>query len=125
MAAQGLVRVTTLRSFLSVASAAASCGVGTAYDLNPASSALTVYGGLHLVSCAAIAWTFKIQSASSSGFGTPSDRLTFSAQSCSGAQWATPIAMPAAPAEARWWRVSANPATTSDTRLGMVWVGVQ
>ena len=126
MAAKGLVRVTPVANFLSAG--LQETAAGTVYDLGAVtSSMLTIYGALHLVSCSAVSWTFKLQSASACAFLTPTDRFTFTAQACSGAQWPTPLAYPAAVVDqtARYWRGQWTPTATTDTRLGLLWVAIQ
>jgi hypothetical protein len=124
MAASGLLRVIPLRNAL--VSGDTFTENGTAYDLASfISTGAKLYGGMHLVSCSAVSWTNKIQSASSSGFGVATDRFTFTAQTCSAAQWPTPLAFPASCSEARYWRAVVTPTATTDTRLGIIWVAIQ
>ena len=83
------------------------------------------YAGLHLTSSAlGVAWTMTIQSATACAFGAPTTRFTFAAQTCAGAQMAAPIAQPnAGSTNEQFYRGVATAASTSDFRLGLIWVG--
>ena len=129
MPGKGIVRAQPIWNFLSSASALSTAGNGDIFDVSTGSSGRMVYAGLHLTSTnlggTPTAWTIKVQSATSCAFGSPTDRFTFTAQTCAGAQMPTPIAYPAASTECQYWRGVVTPTTTTDARLGLIWVAVE
>ena len=65
-------------------------GNGTAQNLGAVTSSQSVYAAMHVFSVAGTSTptvTFKIQSDSSSGFSSPTDRITFTAATAIGSQY--------------------------------------
>ena len=128
MAAKGLIRVRPLINAVSCANCLSEVTTGLPFeiDYSVGSSNRMCYAGMHLLSSAAgVAWTMTVQSATACAFAAPTTRFTFAAQTCRGAQLAAPLPFPVASTEAAWWRAIATPASTSDFRLGLIWLGVQ
>ena len=83
-----LVRVTALKDFR--ANALSTTDVSTGHQLGALTTGQFVYGGLHLTS-ASLGTTARmfdavIQSATASGFGSPSNRITFLRSTAAGAE---------------------------------------
>jgi hypothetical protein len=69
-----------------------------------------------------------IAAASSSGFGTSSNRITFTAKTCKSGTWATPIAKSALSTDQPFWRAMVTVATgtsTGYTGTGLIWASIQ
>ena len=84
-----LVRGTILQN-----SARSATGTGTIMNPGALTSTQKLYAILHVLSITSggsPSLACKIQSASLVGFGTPTDRITFSAATAVGAQFATPV----------------------------------
>jgi hypothetical protein len=99
---------------------------GEAFAISTASSTeRKAYGGIFLTSSVdGVAWTMKIQSATACAMASPTDRFTFAAQSCSGAQMAVPLDQPnAGSTDEQFYRAVCTAASTTDFRLGLIWVG--
>jgi hypothetical protein len=128
MAAKGVIRVRPLINAISCANCLSEVTTGAVYaiDYSVGSSARYCYAGMHLLSTVnGVAWTMTVQSATACAFAAPTTRFTFAAQSCRGAQIAAPLAFPTASTEAVYWRAIASPASTTDYRLGVIWLGIQ
>lgn len=85
-----LVRGTLMGNRTVVAS-----GNGTVFQLGAVSAAQKIYAALHVpqgVSGAAPTLDVKLQSAALVGFGSPTDRITFSQKTAAGYQWGTAVA---------------------------------
>jgi hypothetical protein len=116
-----VVRMTPLKEFL--ANPLSTSDVSTGYDLGQLSSGQMLRGALHLT--AAYAATdrvvvAKIQTATASGFGAPSDRITFALSTGVGSTWGAPAA--GASTEHRWVRASWTMSTAAST--GGTWKGL-
>ena len=99
---------------------------GEAFAVSTASSTERMaYGGIFLTSSVGgVPWTMSIQSATACAFAAPTTRFTFAAQTCSGAQMAVPIDQPNAGSTwEQFYRAVCTAATTTDSRLGLIWVG--
>ena len=141
MAAQGLIRVQPLVCVLASSTGLyGSTGIfvggttgpmvetfsGEAFAISTASSTeRTAYAGMHLVSSAdGVAWTMTVESATACAFAAPTTRFTFTAQTCSGAQMSAPIAQPnAGSTDEQFYRAVCTAASTTDYRLGVIWIG--
>jgi len=69
-----------------------------------------------------------IAAASSSGFATSTNRITFSAKTCKSGTWATPIAKSALSTDQPFYRALITVATgtsTGYTGTGLIWAGLQ
>ena len=123
---QPLVSVTTSSTGVMVGTTGVMSATftGEVFSISTGPSTRLAYAGLHLLSSAdGVAWTFIIQSATACAFATPTTRFTFTAQTCSGAQILTPIAQPGAGStDIQFYRVQGTPASTTDYRLGTIWV---
>jgi len=99
--AAACARATLLRSALA---AIVATGNGTIYNLGAVSASQKLYAALHVLAMSSSgtpALDVKIQSAALVGFGSPTDRITFSTLAAVGSQWATPVAGPITDA---YWR---------------------
>lgn len=125
----GVLRVAPLASALSTANCFSSCYTGETFQImTTGSTGRQIYAGLHWLGSTAdgVAWTWSVQSATACAFAAPTTRFTFTAQSCNGAQFLTPItSLPALSTEILYWRAMGNPATTGDYKLGCIWMSVQ
>jgi hypothetical protein len=82
---------------------AVGAGSGTAFNLGLVGAGKQLFGTLHVLAIAGGGtWTFKVQSDDLNGFGSPTDRITFTAVTAKGSQWAVPIN--GAIATDIWWR---------------------
>ena len=125
MAAKGLVRAVPLKDFR--ATALSTTASGTAFDVGQAASSQSVYGALHLT-CASTGRTLvmKIQSATSSGFTSATDRITFSASTFVGSTWAAPLT--GLSTDPTFWRATwtlSTAASTAGTWKGLTWMGIE
>lgn len=78
-------------------------GSGTAFNLGLVGAGKQLFATLHVLAVAGGGtWTFKVQSDDLSGFGSPTDRITFNAVTIKGSQWAVPVNGPIA--TDIWWR---------------------
>lgn len=93
-----------------------------------------LYGGMHIITLSTAIGgggagiSAVIAAASSSGFGTSSTRITFSAKTCKSGTWATPIASSALSTDQPYVRAVVTVATgtsTGYTGTGLIWVGHQ
>lgn len=72
-----------------------SGGNGTITNVGAVSATQKAYAALHVLALTpsgSPSFTCKIQSAALVGFGSPTDRITFTAATAVGGQWATPVA---------------------------------
>lgn len=121
-----LVRVMPLKNFQTTS--VSTTDVSTGYQMGGMTSGERMYAGLHLT-CATLGTTARmlvmiIQSATASGFGSPTTRATFTRSTAIGAEWATPVAAPST--ENLWWRANwtlSTAASTGGTWKGLVYVG--
>ena len=115
-----LIRGTILED---AGTARTSTGNGTARAIGAASASQKLYAGLHVLSVSGTTpvLTVKVQSDDASGFASPTDRVTFSAASAVGSQWATPVAGAIADT---FYRVSWTISGTNPSFLFAVTVGI-
>lgn len=121
-----LVRVAPLKDFRG--SALSTTDVSTGYQFGGLTSGQRAYAALHLT-CASLGTTARvlamtIQSATASGFGSPTTRFTFSLSTDEGAEWGTPVAAPST--ENLWWRANwtlSTAASTGGTWRGLAYLG--
>lgn len=124
-----LVKATPLENWLSTA---LSTGVsnGDPFNLGGAATSEGLYAALHVTAIStglAASVTAIVQAASSSGFGTSSTRVTFTAQSTKGAQLATMILPSALSTDQPWYRTRITQSTGSSTGAqsnGLVWMAI-
>lgn len=124
---KGLIRVQPLVHVLTTSTGAMTeTFSGEVFAISTAcSTGRMAYAGMHLLSSAdGVAWTMTVESATACAFAAPTTRFTFTAQTCRGAQMAVPIAQPnAGTTDEQFYRGVATAASTTDFRLGMIWVG--
>ena len=123
---KGLVRAIPLKNFL--VTAISTTANGTAFDLGQVSSSQSLYGALHLMTAAstARALSMTIQSATSSGFTTPTTRITFTLSSARGSTWALPVS--GLSTDPKFWRAAWTLSTAISTEgapTGLVWMGIE
>lgn len=117
-----LVRAVALKDFRDTA--LSTSANGTAYSTVPPASGERLFAALHLTGVST-GRTFvgKVQSASSSGFGSATDEITFSLTSERGSTWKTL----ASPSTDRSWRrfswTLSTAASTAGTWTGLAWIG--
>ena len=122
-----LVRASPLKDFR--ATALSTTDNSTAYALGtPLATGEKLYGALHLTAVStARVLVMKIQSATASGFATPTDRITFTLTSEVGSTWGAPLSNVST--NAGWWRASWTLSTvgltTGGTWKGLVWTGIR
>lgn len=112
---------------------ALSTGVtnGTAFQFGAVSTCQALYAGLHVTALSTTLGTTitgVIQAATSSGFASPSTRITFTAQSCKAASWATPVAASALSTDQLFWRAQFTVSTgtsTGGSANGLIWMSQQ
>lgn len=119
-----LVRAITLKDFTSVA---ATSGVTNTSPFTRlfATTCEQVYGGLHVTALTTgntEAISAVLQSASSSGFATTTNQISFSALTCKAGSYATPILPTALSTDRPFWRAQIT--TCGSTVKGLVWVGI-
>lgn len=117
-----LVRITALKDFRNTG--LSTTDQTTAYQLGALTTGQKVYAGLHLTSASlgttARMLVFSIQSATASGFGSPTTRAQFTRSTEHGAEWATPAG--GLSTEHSWWRAVWTLSTAAST--GGVWKGL-
>lgn len=121
-----LIRAVPLKDFL--ASALSTTAVGTAYSTVAPESGQRVFAGFHLTSASAASTArvlvVSVQSASSSGFTSPTAEITFALTSSEGSTWSY-----ATPSTDRQWRrallTMSTAASTANTWKGLVWGGIK
>lgn len=100
-------------------------------DMVHCSTEERLYAGLHVTALStALGSTVvaTIKSASSSGFTTSNTRVSFTANTCKGGQFVTPIVSSALSTDQRFWRTFIQLSTGSacgGTASGLVWIGLQ
>ena len=98
----------------------------TGYQLTNVLAGKTLYAGLHtLSSSTGNTLTVRLLSASSSAMGALNPgtaQVTFAAQSCRAAEWATPIKGPLS-SDHTYWKLSWNTSTTGRKFLG--WMSIE
>lgn len=107
------------------ATARTASGNGTGRQLGDVAGAEKLYAALHVLSVAGTVTptlTVKVQSDDNSGFSSPTDRVTFTAATAIGAQWAVPV--PATITDT-WWRVTWTISGTNPSFLFAAAVGIQ
>lgn len=83
-----LVRATMMQN-----SARTVTGTGTIMQLGAVSALQKLWAALHIVAVSGAGTIVaKVQSAALIGFGSPTDRITFSSAAAVGSQWAAPVA---------------------------------
>ncbi len=130
-----LVHAVVLDNALSSAWSTVTGGnLGTAIPLSTSgmSTSEKLYGGFHITALStgivSNGVSAVIAAASSSGFATSNTRITFSAVTCKGGQWATPIASNALSCDQPFVRAVVTVATGTSTGYsanGLIWVGHQ
>lgn len=75
-------------------------GTGTAFELGAVTADQKIYAAAHILAASGSA-TLKLQSAPAENFASPTDRITFTAATAIGAQFATPVA---GAITDTWWR---------------------
>lgn len=123
-----LVRVTALKDFRGTA--LSTTDVSTAHQVGALTTGQKFYAGLHLTSASlgttARMLLMSVQSATASGFGSPTTRASFSISTSEGAEWATPVG--SLSTEITWWRASwtlSTAASTGGTWRGLVYMGIK
>lgn len=99
---------------------------GTAYQYAAVSTCEALYAGFHMTALTTgtgVSVTAVIQSASSSGFATPSARASFSAQSCKASQWFAPIDYNSLSTNHTYWRVQYT-LSTGATANALTWMSI-
>jgi hypothetical protein len=91
---------------------AAASGSGPAVQLGAVGSGQRLYAALHLTALTGTSLAMKIQSAPTSSFSSPTDRLVFSTATGAIGIWATPVA---GPITDTWWRATWTLTGTSST----------
>ena len=120
-----LLRVTTIRDARAAANIVSSCGVGTAYDLGGVESTQKLYGGLHVTGVCSTEQSFQafIESATSSGFASPTTRMTFTAVSVRDGEIPTPTT---GSSEDVFWRQSWIQTTSADAGTNFLgWLSIR
>ncbi|HXH40182.1 MAG TPA: hypothetical protein VNN08_16250 [Thermoanaerobaculia bacterium] len=114
-----LVRGTILHN-----AARTGSGTGTIFNLGAVGATQALYAALHVPAISGgPTVTIKVQSAALVGFGSPTDRITFTAVTTTASQWAVPI--PGAITDA-FWRISwtfaggASPSCTFIVNVGIL-----
>lgn len=105
--------------------ARSSSSNGTGRQLGAVGSTQKLYAALHVLSVSGTSTptlTVKVQSDDNAGFTSATDRITFTAATAAGAQWATPVS--GAITDDRW-RVSYTISGTTPSFLFAVLVGIQ
>lgn len=98
-------------------------GSGTSFQLGSVSATQKLYAALHVTAVSGTpTLTAKVQSDDNSGFTTPSDRITFTQMTATGAQFATPVA---GEITDDWWRVNFTIGGTSPSFTFAVIAGIQ
>lgn len=119
-----LVRAIPLKDFTATSNPLSTSGVGSVYSTQLPLAGQRAIGVLHLTGVST-GRTFAgtIQSASSSGFGTPTTEFVFALSSEVGSTWQTL----ASPSTDRAWRRAkwtlSTAASTGGTWNGLFWVG--
>lgn len=119
-ASTDVVRGTIL---LPSSSAKTSTGTGTGRQLGALSASQTMYATLHVLSISGTSTpslTVKIQSDDNSNFTSPTDQITFSAATATGAQWGTK----AGAVTDDYWRVSYTISGTNPSFTFVVAAGI-
>lgn len=99
-------------------------GNGVARQLGDVATGERLYAALHVLSVAGTtpSLTVKVQSDDTSGFVSPTDRITFTAATAVGAQWATPVSPTITDT---WWRINWTITGTNPSFLFAAVVGIQ
>lgn len=100
-------------------------GSGTARQLGAVGVDQHLYASLHVLSVSGTdtpTLTVKVQSDDNSGMTSATDRITFSAASATGSQWATRVA---GAITDDWWRVTWTISGTNPSFLFVAVVGIQ
>lgn len=128
--ASDLVRTITVENALSTAWST-DANTGTAWNIVHCTTEEKLYAGLHVTALSTglgATVSALIQAASSSGFATSNNRISFSAQSCKAGTFATPIVSSALSTDQPFLRAVVTVSTGSSTGAqanGLVWVGLQ
>ena len=124
-----LVRAVALRDFRATANALSTTANGAAIGTFSPVSGEKLYGALHVMATSTQrAFLMTIQSATSSGFTTPTTRISFTDPvGARSGEWATPVA--GLSTDIKYWRASWTLSTvgltTGGTWTGFVWMGIQ
>lgn len=122
-----LVRITALKDFR--ATALSTTDVSTGAQLGGLSTGQLLYGALHLTAGSLTTsreLAVAIQSATSSAFGSPVSRISFTLSTVAGSQWGTPIGNFST--DHSWFRASWTLSTansTAGTWTGHIWAGIR
>lgn len=115
-----------VRGQVAVNGAKTTTGTGTILDFGTTpTTSMKVYAAVWVTAISGTSSptiTVKVQSDDNSGMSSATDRITFSAVTAIGAQWATPISFPSGE---RYWRMSwtVSGSSPSLTTVGMI--GIQ
>jgi len=128
-----LVHAVVLDNALSTAwSTDANTGTAIPLSTTGMSTDESLYGGFHITALStalnSAGVSAIIEAASSSGFGASDTRITFSAKTCKGGQWATPIPSSALSTDQPYVRTVVTVATgtsSGNAANGLIWVGQQ
>lgn len=130
VSAGNLVRAIPLANFLDTA-LSTGVTVGSAFNLGHAATSEQLYAGWHVTALStglAASISAIVEAASSSGFGTASTRISFSALTCKAGVWATPITPNALSTDQPWYRTRITQSTGSSTGAasnGLLWMAIQ
>lgn len=117
-----LVRISALKDFRDTG--LSTTDQTTAHQIGALTTGQKMYAGLHLTSASlgttARMLVMSVQSATASGFGSPSTRAQFVLSTDKGAEWATPVGELST--EHSWWRAVWTLTTAVST--GGVWKGL-
>lgn len=125
-----LVRTIALDNALSTAWST-DANTGTAVNVVHCTTAEKLYAGFHVTAFSTGlngSISAVIQAASSSGFATSNNRISFTAMTCKAGVWATPIAASALSTDQPFLRsvVTVSSATsTGATANGVIWAAIQ
>lgn len=119
-----LIRAIPLKDFLS--NSLSTSGTGTAFNLGTLSSGQYLYSAMHLTAVSTgRSLVMKVQAASSSGFGSPTDLKTFALTSARGSTWGSRVTVST---DLPWFRASwtlSTAASTAGSWTGLVYVGIR
>lgn len=123
LSAQGAGSILIPGSLLANKTGISATASGTAFQVGAVSASQKLYAALHVLSAPTVgpSLTMKVQSDNAVGFPSSTDRITFTAATAIGAQFATPV--PGAITD-DWWRASWTAAGTSGTWSFVLIVGI-
>lgn len=120
-----LVRVTALKDF--TATALSTTDVSTGQLLGGVAVGQSAYAAMHLTAVSTGRTLVGIiQSATASGFGSPTTRFTFGLTSEKGSTWGAPVANIST--EHKWWRFNwtlSTAVSTAGSWNGLAYMGIK